>query len=131
MRKSWLSWRFTLLSLVLLLAQQGAVLHELSHLLPALRGAAGPAVALAQVEPAAAGASQAPRGEGRDRADAVCQLCLGFAQLGDLAVWRFAPPALLALQQTAPRSEPFLWREAARPPHSARDPPARFTALLS
>ncbi|WP_170289000.1 hypothetical protein, partial [Ideonella dechloratans] len=70
-------------------------------------------------------------GEGRDRADAVCQLCLGFAQLGDLAVWRFAPPALLALQQTAPRSEPFLWREAARPPHSARDPPARFTALLS
>lgn len=131
MRKSWLSWRFSLLSLVLLLAQQGAVLHELSHLLPALRGAAGPAVALAQVEPAAAGASQAPRGEGRDRADAVCQLCLGFAQLGDLAVWRFAPPALLALQQTAPRSEPFLWREAARPPHSARDPPARFTALLS
>ena len=131
MRKSWLSWRFTLLSLVLLLAQQGAVLHELSHLLPALRGAAGPVVALAQVEPAAAGASQAPRGEGRDRADAVCQLCLGFAQLGDLAVWRFAPPALLALQQTAPRSETFRWREATSPPHSARDPPARFTALLS
>lgn len=131
MRKSWLSWRFSLLSLVLLLAQQGAVLHELSHLLPALRGAAGPAVALAQAEPAAAGSSQAPRGEGRDRADAVCQLCLGFAQLGDLAVWRFAPPALLALQQTAPGSEPFLWREAARPPHSARDPPVRFTALLS
>ena len=131
MRKSWLSWRFSLLSLVLLLAQQGAVLHELSHLLPALRGAAGPAVALAQVEPAAAGASQAPRGEGRDRADAVCQLCLGFAQLGNLAVWRFAPPELLALQQTAPRSEPFLRREAARPPHSARDPPARFTTLLS
>lgn len=129
MRKSWLSWRFSLLSLVLLLAQQGAVLHELSHLLPAMRGAAGPAVAWD--EPAAAGPSRASRGEGHDHADAVCQLCLGFAQLGDLAVWRFVPPALLALQQSPPRSEPFLWREAARPPHSARDPPARFTTLLS
>ena len=129
MRKSWLSWRFSLLSLVLLLAQQGAVLHELSHLLPAMRGAAGPVEALA--EPVVAGSARAPRGEGRDHADAVCQLCLGFAAVGSLAVWRFVPPELLALQQTAPRSEPFLWREATSPPHSARDPPARFTTLLS
>ncbi|MCA6218540.1 hypothetical protein KGA65_18530 [Ideonella sp. B7] len=128
MRKSWLSWRFSLLSLVLLLAQQGAVLHELSHLLPALRGSAG---AQALVQPLASGSSQAPRSEGRDRADAVCQLCLGFAQMGDLAAWRFVPPDLLALQQTPPRSAPFLWREGTRPPHSARDPPARFTPLLS
>lgn len=129
MRKSWLSWRFSLLSLVLLLAQQGAVLHELSHLLPALRGQAseGPVAARLVGQPEPGGSERADH----DHVDAVCQLCLAFAAVGSLAVWRFVPPALLALQQTPPRSEPFLWREAARPPHSARDPPTRFTTLLS
>jgi len=89
-RRSWAAWcRSLVLPLLLLFAQQGALLHELSH--------------YAGSDPQGAAHKQSPRGE-------ACELCLAFAQvdaavaphdavaplLGDLSFERATAPRLVA-----------------------------------
>jgi hypothetical protein len=97
------------LLLLLLIAQQGAVVHELGH--------------LAEVSPTLAGSAEAKPAPGL--ADATCALCPAFAQVVTPAFSHsFHIPMLLrtALERSA---EPFhVTIDAAVPTPRSRGPPS-------
>jgi len=94
--------RSLMLPLLLLVAQQGAVLHELSHYAAAERHD---------------GQKQSPRGD-------ACDLCLAFAQVGSAAAPQ--PPAALLLAGRSHRLAPALpvYAQATHvPAERSRGPP--------
>lgn len=100
MRRSCLSW---LLPFLMLLAQQGAYLHELSHYRPATE-------------------QDSKRKE--QLADKVCETCLAYSHLGAVArPADFAPP-LLALAHSRPTAIPWSARPGTAPNARSRGPPA-------
>jgi hypothetical protein len=103
MRKLLLSF---LLPVVLLLSQQGAVMHEMSHLAEATSRVAG----------------------GQDRAahqpgDLQCEACLAFAHLAGVATANVVPPALLSFSFQIPANEAPVFIAADAPPARSRGPP--------
>ncbi|XAH23359.1 hypothetical protein AAFF27_25830 [Xylophilus sp. GW821-FHT01B05] len=99
---------FFLLSLALLFSQQGALLHELGHLL------APQATAAAE----AAGQPGSP-----DSARAVCEKCLAFAQLADAVPshWALPLPEPQHLRAVVPC--PSGSADLPAPPACSRGPP--------
>jgi hypothetical protein len=98
MRKVWLSW---LLPLLMLVAQQGAYWHELSHLRPPAE----------QTE------------EKKQAAEKLCTACLAFAHLADLTTARSFEPGLLSLGFAAAQP-PFASESPADAPVArSRGPP--------
>ena len=101
MRRTWLSW---LLSILMVLAQQGGYLHELSHYQP-------------QTE-------QGSNGERKHAADRVCETCLAFAQLANVAPTTDLPIPLLALTYRLADAVSYAARPGAAPCARSRGPPA-------
>jgi len=103
MRKLLLSF---LLPLVFLLSQQGAVMHELSHLTGfASEGASGQ------------GSTGHPAG------DLQCEACLAFAHLAGAATAHVVPPALLSFSFQVPANEAPAFIAADAPTARSRGPP--------
>ena len=95
-----------LLPFVMLLSQQGAVTHELSHLTDALSGAAS----------------------GTDRSghrpgDLQCEACLAFAHLAGVVSAQVVPPALLSFSFQIPANESPAFIAADAPTARSRGPP--------
>ena len=103
MRKLLLSF---LLPVVLLLSQQGAVLHEMSHL----------------AEFAAAG-TNGPGSTGHAPGDLQCQACLAFAHLAGAVTAHVVPPALLSFSFQVPANEAPAFIAADAPTARSRGPP--------
>jgi hypothetical protein len=101
MRRAWLSWLFPLL---MLFAQQGAYLHELSHYRPA--------------------DEQGQQGDKKNGIDKVCETCLAFAHLADLAKPASIDLILLPLAHAAIAGVGFCARPGAAPCARSRGPPA-------
>ncbi|HSI46813.1 MAG TPA: hypothetical protein VLA61_00920 [Ideonella sp.] len=100
MRKIWSSlW----LSLFLLIAQQGAVLHEISH--------------LATSQPSAGQTGKA------HVAGSACDDCLAFAQVASFVATSVPSLQLPPATHAWLASLSFRARDADVPAHSARDPP--------
>ena len=104
MRKLLLS---LLLPFVLLLSQQGAVTHELSHLTDAVAQAAG---------------GQGPS-SGHQPGDLQCEACLAFAHLAGVATAHVAHPALLGFSFAVPANEAPVFIAADAPAARSRGPP--------
>ena len=104
MRKLLLS---LLLPFVLLLSQQGAVTHELSHLTDAVAQAAG---------------GQGPS-SGHQPGDLQCEACLAFAHLAGVATAQVVPPALLSFSFGIPANEAPAFIAADAPTARSRGPP--------
>jgi hypothetical protein len=94
---------FLLLPLLMLLSQQGALWHEISHLAD----------------------GRAPSHERREQPiDRLCQQCLGYAQLAAAAT-PFVPPLLLLEAHFArPQADALPWIAADAPSARSRGPPA-------
>lgn len=103
MRKLLLS---LLLPVVMLLSQQGAVMHELGHLTDA-------------VSRAASGQSTS----GQQPGDLQCEACLAFAHLAGVATATVVPPALLSFSFGIPASEAPVFIAADAPTARSRGPP--------
>jgi hypothetical protein len=95
-----------LLPFVLLLSQQGAVTHELTH----LADDAGRAVS-------GQGAS------GQQPGDLTCEACLAFAHLAGVATAHVVPPALLSFSFPLPANEAPAFIAADAPRARSRGPP--------
>ena len=94
--------RSLMLPLLLLVAQQGAVLHELSHYTAAETGE---------------GKEQSPRGD-------VCDLCLAFAQVGSATMpHSVAAPLLADLSHRLTPVLPVHAQAAELPAERSRGPP--------
>ena len=103
MRKLLLSF---LLPIVLLLSQQGAVMHEMSHLAESTSRVAG----------------------GQDRVghrpgNLQCEACLAFAHLAGVATVQVVPPALLSFSFQIPVNEAPVFIAADAPTARNRGPP--------
>jgi hypothetical protein len=98
-------WGSLLLVLSLLVSQQGALLHELSHLADASRTSTQPAE----------GKSHAP--------GTLCETCLAFDHIAGVIHGSSVAPALLATADHWVGDERFAAGDADVPAHSARDPP--------
>ena len=103
MRKLLLSF---LLSFVLLLSQQGAVVHEISH--------------LAQLT---SGGASGPGSTGQAPGDLQCEACLAFAHLAGVATAHVVPPALLSFSFPVPGNEAPAFIAADAPTARSRGPP--------
>jgi len=104
MRKLLLS---VLLPFVFLLSQQGAVVHEISHLAELATGAAN--------------------GPGRPAhlpGDLQCEACLAFAHLAGVATAHVVPPALLSFGLAVPANEAPVFIAADAPSARSRGPPS-------
>ena len=98
--------RVLLLPLLLLFAQQGALLHEIGHL--GQRAATG---------------SSSPGKQDR-LADALCLSCLAHADLGGAAAADAHQPVLLSLADAAPQAPAVPWTPASAPQPRSRGPPS-------
>ncbi len=94
------------LPLILLFSQQGAVVHELSHLTDA-------------VSRAAAGEGSS----GQQAGDLQCEACLAFAHLAGVATAHVAHPALLSFSFAVPANEAPVFIAADAPTARSRGPP--------
>ena len=104
MRKLLLS---LLLPFVLLLSQQGALMHEMSHLADA-----------------AARVANGQEGPGQPAGDLQCEACLAFAHLAGVFTAQVVPPALLSFSFRIPASEAPVFIAADAPTARSRGPPA-------
>lgn len=104
MRKLLLSF---LLPFVFLLSQQGAVVHEISHL----------------AELTASGAASGPGSSGHLPGDLQCEACLAFAHLAGVATAHVVPPALLSFSFLVPSNEAPAFIAADAPSARSRGPP--------
>lgn len=95
-----------LLVLVVLVAQHGALRHELSHL----------------VDATASAGTQPNQGPPHDR-DRVCAGCLAFAHIAGVVHSAALAPGLLATADHWIHVEHFAARDADVPAPAARDPP--------
>jgi hypothetical protein len=100
---------FLLLPIVLLLSQQGAVVHEISH--------------LAEF---ASGATNGPGSTGHRPGDLQCEACLAFAHLAGVATAHVVPPALLSFSFEVPDNESPAFIAADAPTARSRGPPTRI-----
>ena len=94
------------LPLILLFSQQGAVVHELSHLTDAVARAA-----------AGEGSS------GHQASDLQCEACLAFAHLAGAVTAHVVPPALLSFSFQVPDNESPAFSAADAPTARSRGPP--------
>ena len=94
------------LPIVLLLSQQGAVMHELGHLADAASRAAG-----------------GPGQPGHQPGDLQCEACLAYAHLAGVAAAKVVPPALLAFSFGIPDSAAPAFIAADAPSARSRGPP--------
>ena len=94
------------LPLILLFSQQGAVVHELSHLTDA-------------VSRAASGQGSS----GQQPGDLQCEACLAFAHLAGVATAQVAHPALLSFSFAVPANEAPVFIAADAPTARSRGPP--------
>ena len=94
------------LPLILLFSQQGAAVHELSHLTDAVARAA---------------AGDGP--SGHEAGDLQCQACLAFAHLAGVATAHVAHPALLSFGFAPPANEAPVFVAADAPAARSRGPP--------
>jgi len=94
-----------LLPFVLLLSQQGAVVHEISHLTALASGGGG------------VGSS------GHLPGDLQCEACLAFAHLAGVATAHVVPPALLSFSFPVPANEAPAFIAADAPTARSRGPP--------
>ena len=101
MRRTWLSW---LLPILMLIAQQGAYLHELSHYRPATE--------------------QGQTGDKKHVADRLCDGCLAYSHLADLARFSVFQPPLLALGHSLVEAVAWSARPGTAPCARSRRPPA-------
>jgi len=101
MRRTWLSW---LLPILMLFAQQGAYLHELSHYGPQ--------------------GEQGSTGERKHAADRICETCLAYAQLANVAPTPDFSIPLLALTHRPADAVSYAARPGAAPCARSRGPPA-------
>ena len=106
MRKLLLS---LLLPFVLLLSQQGAIVHEIGH--------------LAEF---GAGAANGPRSTGHGPGDLQCEACLAFAHLAGVATVNVVPPALLSFGFEMRDNEARASIAADAPAARSRGPPTRL-----
>ena len=104
MRKLLLS---LLLPFVFLLSQQGAVMHEISHL----------------SELTAAGAASGRGSPSHQPGDLQCEACLAFAHLAGVATAHVVPPALLSFSFPVPSNEAPAFIAADAPSARSRGPP--------
>jgi hypothetical protein len=95
-----------LLPFMLLLSQQGAVLHEIGHLADVSRPGAG-----------APGSRTHPAG------DLQCETCLAFAHLAGVATLHVPAPVLLALRHPRPVVDLPAFLGADAPTARSRGPP--------
>ena len=100
MRRTWLSW---LLPILMLLAQQGAYLHELSHYQPA--------------------SEQGHGGDRKHAADKVCDTCLAYSHVADVASFSSFHAPLLALGHILIGAVTWSARPGAAPCARSRGPP--------
>lgn len=131
---SFAGWLPALLALLLVLTQQGGQIHTLAHELSSARGPLAAQQAAGHVgfvDPSGL-ASAAARSESlsgpadeRDSVDALCVLCVGFANTLATAVVSLAGVLLLCpLGESRPVFRPF-WRQwALRFRQPIRGPPA-------
>lgn len=130
-------WLLGTLALLLVLTQQGGQVHTLVHELSSARGqlavqlAGHPSVQPAAVvgEPATTPSEpHAGASDERDAVDALCVLCVGFANtLATSAVSLPGVLPLLALGEFRPLSR-FVWRQSSlRVGPPIRGPPATFS----
>lgn len=103
MRKLLLS---ILLPFVLLLSQQGAVVHEISHLAEFTSGR-----------------TSGPGPTGHQPGDLQCEGCLAFAHLAGVATAHVVPPALLSFSFRVPDNEAPAFIAADAPTARSRGPP--------
>ncbi len=103
MRKLLLS---ILLPFVLLLSQQGAVVHEISHLAEFTSGG-----------------TNGPGSTGHQPGDLQCEACLAFAPLAGVATAHVVPPALLSFSFPVPDNEAPAFIAADAPTARSRGPP--------
>ena len=103
MRKLLLS---LLLPFVFLLSQQGALVHEISHLAATTSGVAG---------------GQVPAGH--QPGDLQCEACLAFAHLAGVATAHVVPPALLSFSFQVPVDAAPVFIAADAPSARSRGPP--------
>jgi hypothetical protein len=103
MRKLLLS---LLLPFVLLLSQQGAVVHEISHLADATTRVVD-------------GREQG----GRQPGDLQCEACLAFAHLAGMATAQVVPPALLSFGFQIPANAAPVFIPSDAPTARSRGPP--------
>ena len=95
-----------LLPFVFLLSQQGAVVHEISHL----------------AELTAPGAANGP-GSSVHPGDLQCEACLAFAHLAGVATAHVVPPALLSFSFPVPGNQAPAFIAADAPTARSRGPP--------
>lgn len=95
-----------LLPFVFLLSQQGAVVHEISHLAELTSGAAN-----------------GPGSSGHVPGDLQCEACLAFAHLAGVATAHVVPPALLSFSFPVPGNEAPAFIAADAPTARSRGPP--------
>lgn len=130
-------WLLGVLALLLVLTQQGGQVHTLAHELSSARGQLAAQLAgFPSVQSAVlVGETGAPSSEfhagtsdERDAVDALCVLCVGFANT--LATATVSLPGvlpLLALSDFRPLTR-FVWRQSSlRVGHPIRGPPAPFS----
>ena len=103
MRKLLLS---LLLPFVFLLSQQGAVMHEISHLAELTSGGAN-----------------GPGSTGHQPGDLQCEACLAFAHLAGAVTAHVVPPALLSFSFRVPANEAPAFIAADAPTARSRGPP--------
>jgi len=97
-----------LLPFVMLLSQQGAVRHELSHI----------ADAVSQSQ------DESPHSGKRQPADLLCEACLAFAHLAGVATATVVPPALLSFEHHLAAIAAPAFIAADAPTARSRGPPA-------
>jgi hypothetical protein len=103
MRKLLLSF---LMPFVFLLSQQGAVVHEISHLAEFTSGV-----------------TTGPGSSGHLPGDLQCEACLAFAHLAGVAAAHVVPPALLSFSFQIPVDEAPVFIAADAPTARSRGPP--------
>ena len=103
MRKLLLS---VLLPFMLLLSQQGAVLHEIGHIADLTQSGAG-----------------APGSKSHPAGDLQCETCLAFAHLAGVATVHVPVPPLLALEHPRPSVDAPVFVGADAPTARSRGPP--------
>ena len=104
MRKLLLS---LLLPFVFLLSQQGAVMHEISHLAEFTSGG-----------------THGPGSTGHPPGDLQCEACLAFAHLAGAVTAHVVPPALLSFSFGVPDNGAPAFIAADAPTARSRGPPA-------
>jgi hypothetical protein len=100
-----------LLPFVFLLSQQGAVVHEISHLAELTSGAA-----------------TGPGSSGHLPGDLQCEACLAFAHLAGVATAHVVPPALLSFGFAVPANEAPSSPPMRLPPAAAVHPSSSDSA---